>query len=98
MLMNSGLVNGRESLFKVPAEMPVQVDAIPVHFGDRQRGWGEIAMGMVSDLNDELVLDDKPEKAKCADCKRETERAIRTEEGNPYRWADKDVAWQAGVS
>ena len=98
MLVNSGLINGRESVFVVPAEMPVQVDAIPVNFGDRQLGWGEIAIAMVSELSDELVIDAIRENGDGAGCERETERAIRTEEGNPYKWADKDVAWQMGVS
>ena len=98
MFKSSGLINGGASLFVVPAAMPVQVDAIPVNFGERQRGWGEIAIAMVSDLNDELVIDDIRENGDNAGCDRETERAIRGDEINPYRWADKDVAWQNGVS
>lgn len=96
MLMNSGLINGRESLFKVPAAIPVQTDAIPMSFGDRQSGWGQIAIAMVSDLNDELVIDDIRENGDNAGCIRDAEVAIRTEEGNPYKWSDKDFGWQMG--
>ena len=98
MLVNSGLINGRESVFVVPAAMPVQQDAIPMSFGDRQLGWGEIAMAMASDMSDELVIEPILENEERAGCDRETERAIRGDEINPYRWADKDVAWQNGVS
>ena len=98
MLMNSGTINGKPSVFVMPVTMPVAMDAIPVNFGERQRGWGEIAVDMVSDLNDELVIGDNRENGDNAGCKRDTERAIRTEEGNPYRWADKDPAWQNGIS
>ena len=98
MLMNSGLINGRDSLFKVPAAMPVQMDARPMSFGDRQRGWGQIAVDMVSDLSDELVIAPVLENNECAGCKRDADVAIRTEESNPYRWADKDAFWQDGNS
>ena len=102
MLVNSGLINGRESVFVVPAEMPVAKDAIPMSFGDRQWGWGQIAMAMVSELSDELVIDDLDvpvlENNERAGCTRDADGAIRTEERNPYAWADKDVAWQAGIS
>ena len=97
MLMNSGLINGRESLFKVPAAMPVQTDAIPMSFGDRQLGWGQIAFDMVSDLSapvDEPVL----ENNESAGCIRDAEVAIRAGEGNPYKWSDKDFGWQLGNS
>ena len=102
MFKNSGLINGQASVFVMPVTMPVATDAIPMSFGDRQRGWGQIAVDMVSDLSDELVIDDTDETVLenevSAGCKRDADVAIRTEEGNPYRWADKDVAWQMGNS
>ena len=98
MLKNSGLINGRESVFVVPAAMPVQMDAIPKSFGDRQVGWGQIAVDMVTELNAVQVDEPVLENDEIAGCIRDADVAIRAEEGNPYKWADKDVGWQRGVS
>lgn len=98
MFKNSGVFNGKASVFVMPVTMPVQVDAIPMSFGDRQRGWGQIAVDMVSDLSDELVIAPVLENNERAGCKRDADVAIRTEESNPYRWADKDAFWQEGIS
>lgn len=95
MFKNSGLINGQASVFVMPVTMPVQVDAIPMSFGDRQCGWGQIAVDMVHDLSapvDEPVRD----RNESAGCQRDADVAIREEEGNPYKWADKDFGWQMG--
>ena len=97
MLKNSGLINGRESVFVVPAAMPVQMDAIPKSFGDRQVGWGQIAVDMVTELNAVQVDEPVLENEESAVCIRDNSLP-RGDYGNPYAWSDKDVGWQRGVS
>lgn len=97
MFKNSGVINGKASVFVMPVTMPVQMDAIPMSFGDRHLGWGQIAVDMVHDLS-APVDDPVRERNERAGCKRDADVAIRAEEGNPYRWADKDAFWQEGIS
>lgn len=97
MLKNSGLINGRESVFVVPAAMPVAMDAIPKSFGDRQVGWGQIAVTMVTELNGVHVDEPVHKNNEGAGCKRDNSLP-RGDDGNPYKWADKDFGWQQGGS
>ncbi len=91
MLKNSGLINGRASVFVMPAAMPVQMDAMAMSFKDRQSGWAAIAVDMVRDLDCAPVQrgDDDVNDVNAVDFE---DRG----DGNPYAYADKDVQWQRG--
>lgn len=90
MLKNSGLINGRASVFVMPAAMPVAMDAMAMSFKDRQCGWAAIAVEMVRDLDGAPVH--------CGDDVNAVDFEDRGDDdmGNPYAYADKDAGWQRG--
>lgn len=94
MLKNSGQINGRDSIFVIPAVMPVTMDVMFVTGEPRNLTWGRVAMEMAADAD---VLPAVPIETE--PITRETrDDDDRASIGNPYAYADKDAGWQAGVS
>lgn len=94
MLKISGQINGRASIFVVPAEMPVTMDVMSVTGEPRNLTWGKVAIEMAADVD---VLPAVPIGTE--PMTRETrDDDDRASIGNPYAYADKDAGWQAGVS
>lgn len=93
---NSGRINGRDSIFVMPAVMPVTMPA-------RISGWASVAVAMAADVdeNPAVLIGTEPMTRETRD---DDESALdfhfddSAPMGNPYAYADKDFGWQAGLS
>lgn len=100
---NSGRINGRDSIFVMPAVMPVTMSAVPVTMPARISGWASVAVAMAADVdeNPAVPIGTEPMTRETRD---DDESAIDfhfddgAPIGNPYAYADKDFGWQAGLS
>ena len=101
MLKNSGQINGRDSIFVIPAVMPVTMDVMFVTGEPRNLTWGKVAMEMAVDVD---VLPTVPIGTEPMPKETNDDGALDfhfddgAPFGNPYAYADKDAGWQAGVS
>lgn len=103
VLKSSGWVNGRASIFVVPVEMPVTMDAVPVTMETRVSGWASVAVAMAADVDESpaVPIGTEPMARETRD---DDESALDfhfddgASMGNPYAYADKDFGWQAGLS
>ena len=101
MLKLSGQINGRASIFVVPAEMPVTMDVMSVTGEPRNLIWGKVAIEMAADVD---VLPVVPIGTEPMPKETDDDGALDfyfddgAPFGNPYAFADKDAGWQAGVS
>ena len=103
MLKLSGQINGRASIFVVPAEMPVTTDVMSVTGEPRNLTWGKVAMEMAADVDVNPAVPIGTE-AMTIETRHDEDGALDfhfgdgAPMGNPYAFADKDAGWQAGVS
>ena len=90
-LRKSGDINGRPSVFVVPATMPIAMEVVP-SVAERATTWGQVAYAMAADvacIEMQPVESDKPEEGVVSN---------RATFENPYAYADKDFGWQQGRS
>ena len=108
-LRKSGVINGRASVFVIPVEMPVAMDALSVTVEERVSGWGAVAADMAADINavrEQVAMpasvsaEEPASVSETYDMSSDGAVANRALDGrdNPFAWADKDVYWQRGVS
>ena len=105
-LRKSGVINGRASVFVIPVEMPVAMDALSVTVEERVSGWGAVAVDMAADIKSvrepvamsASVSAEEPASASADDMSSAFSKRASDGRDNPFKWADKDVHWQRGVS
>lgn len=103
MLKNSGQINGLDSIFVIPAVMPVTMDVMSVTGEPRTLTWGKVAIEMAADADvlPAVPIGTEPMPRETRD---DDESALDfhfdddAPFGNPYAFADKDAGWQAGIS
>lgn len=103
MLKISGQINGRASIFVVPVEMPMTMDAMPVTMTARVSGWTSVAVAMAADVDVNsavpIGIELMPSEPRDDDDGAlDFHLGDGAPMGNPYAFADKDFGWQAGIS
>lgn len=100
---NSGRINGRDSIFVMPAVMPVTMSAVPVTMPARISGWASVAVAMAADVDENPAVPIGTERMP-NETRDDQDGALDfhfddgVPFGNAYAYADKDAGWQAGVS
>ena len=89
MLKRSGVINGRESVFVMPASVPVALTVRAAAVEARPRVWAGIAAAMAEEVKVSSPV---------SDVKVSTPVDVNVSGGdiNPYAWSDQDAGWQAG--
>lgn len=91
MLRSSGVINGTESVFVMPAELPVSSEVRLSSIEKRACEWGAVAGEMAADVNADVSVVSVVKDVKVSDAGGNLDGDV-----NPFAWSDKDAGWQMG--